>query len=385
MLGAVAAARLSAGPEAFAWLAPGYTYVILAAAALLAARFHRSRVLAAVAALGIVVRLTQLQPGPLSPTLYAASATLLPLTLTLLVALRDFYIVSLRGLAHLALVLVQPAILYVVLRLQPEHTAGFFSLQFFDPGLTAWTPLPQLAVLAYGVAVLLTLVVALRRRRPVQRGFLWALLCTFFVFDTAPNASLSMLYLTAAALVLGLAVMEASYGLAYRDELTGLPARRAFHDALTALGGRYSIAMIDVDHFKRVNDRHGHDVGDQVLRMVATRLKRVAGGGRPFRYGGEEFTVVFGGKSREMAKAHLEEIRADIESYEFKVRGAERRRKKPGKNARRRKPGGKSLAVTVSIGVADRSGKRSTPELVLKAADKALYKAKKNGRNQISM
>src|SRR2546426_2126284 len=59
--------------------------------------------------------------------------------------------------------------------------------------------------------------------------------------------------------------------MAYEDTLTGLPARRALNEALLRLGGQYSVAMIDVDHFKRINDRHGHDVGDQVLKMIAAR------------------------------------------------------------------------------------------------------------------
>src|SRR5207302_1408861 len=87
------------------------------------------------------------------------------------------------------------------------------------------------------------------------------------------------------------ALVEASYHMAYQDSLTGLPARRALNEALLRLGGHYSVAMIDVDHFKRINDRHGHDVGDQVLRIIAAKLAQVPGGGKAYRYGGEEFAV----------------------------------------------------------------------------------------------
>jgi len=91
-------------------------------------------------------------------------------------------------------------------------------------------------------------------------------------------------------------IVETSYLLAYHDELTTLPSRRAFHDALLRLEAPYSIAMVDIDHFKRCNDTYGHDTGDQVLRMVASRLARVSGGGQAYRCGGEEFAILFSGK-----------------------------------------------------------------------------------------
>jgi len=75
-----------------------------------------------------------------------------------------------------------------------------------------------------------------------------------------------------------------------------LPSRRALIERLPSLGRRYTVAMVDVDHFKNFNDTYGHDAGDQVLRMVASRLGEVSGGGTAFRYGGEEFTILFPGK-----------------------------------------------------------------------------------------
>ncbi|MDP0971523.1 diguanylate cyclase, partial [Klebsiella pneumoniae] len=84
---------------------------------------------------------------------------------------------------------------------------------------------------------------------------------------------------------------------AFRDELTGLPGRRALNERTQRLGRNYVLAITDVDHIKRFNDTHGHDVGDQVLRLVASKLSKVNGGGRAYRYGGEEFAVVFAGKS----------------------------------------------------------------------------------------
>jgi hypothetical protein len=96
-------------------------------------------------------------------------------------------------------------------------------------------------------------------------------------------------YLTASAAILCAAVLQDTFRLAFRDELTGLPSRRALNERMMALGSNYTIAMLDVDHFKRFNDMYGHELGDQVLRMVAAKLARIGGGGRAYRYG-EEFS-----------------------------------------------------------------------------------------------
>lgn len=92
-------------------------------------------------------------------------------------------------------------------------------------------------------------------------------------------------------LMIAAAASHEAYQMAFRDELTGLPGRRALNERMQRLGRNYVIAMTDVDHFKKFNDTHGHDVGDQVLRLVASRLSKVTGGGRAHRYGGEEFAL----------------------------------------------------------------------------------------------
>ena len=98
--------------------------------------------------------------------------------------------------------------------------------------------------------------------------------------------------------MVAIAVLQDTFRMAFRDELTGIPSRRALNERLAALGNRYTIAMLDVDHFKNFNDTYGHDLGDQVLKMVAAHIAGVGGGGKAFRYGGEEFTVLFPGNGR---------------------------------------------------------------------------------------
>jgi len=139
--------------------------------------------------------------------------------------------------------------------------------------------------------------------------------------------------------------------------------------------------MVDIDHFKSFNDDHGHDVGDQLLRMVGARLLSVGGGGRAFRYGGEEFSVLFHGKTMEEAAPVLEKFRADLAAAPFIVRGKSRPRKKP--TTPRPAGGQKKVSVTVSIGVAEADGRQGTSDQVIKAADDALYRAKRSGRNKL--
>jgi len=114
------------------------------------------------------------------------------------------------------------------------------------------------------------LMAAAQLMAPTQTGrtFAWAMIPTFLGLSTVRlgNPGFSTFYLATAALILIVAVVEASYHMAYQDSLTGLPARRALNEALLRLGGHYTVAMVDVDHFKRINDHHGHDVGDRCSR-----------------------------------------------------------------------------------------------------------------------
>jgi len=160
----------------------------------------------------------------------------------------------------------------------------------------------------------------------------------------------------------------------------------------------YSIAVVDIDHFKRFNDTYGHDTGDQVLRLVAASLGNVSGGGQAYRCGGEEFNILFAGKTTAEVSPHLEQLREKIEKSEFHLRGDDRRQAPRGpdrRNQRTRarkgdairqlveKKASSSLSVTVSIGVASATGEKSSPQAVLESADKALYRAKANGRNRV--
>jgi GGDEF domain-containing protein len=227
------------------------------------------------------------------------------------------------------------------------------------------------------------------RQSPLETGLAGALVAFFVAFEWIRLPGAFHVFMAAAGTILLVALLQESHRLAFRDELTGLPGRRAMQERLSGLGPAYAIAMVDVDHFKRLNDTYGHDVGDQVLKLVAARLAAIRGGGAVYRYGGEEFVVLFPERSLGEVLPHLEHMRADIEAYGMTVRSPDRP-KDPEAGSQRRaeytpgQPPETVLSVTVSIGAAQRSDALPTPAIVIRAADQALYRAKGAGRNRVS-
>lgn len=166
--------------------------------------------------------------------------------------------------------------------------------------------------------------------------------------------------------------LEALRRLATRDQLTGLLNRREFERILAEeeeravrFGHPFSLVMVDIDHFKSVNDRHGHPVGDAVLREVARRLsEEVRSVDRVARYGGEEFALIIMQSEREAALEMARRVCSAVEREPVLARDT------------------LALNVTISAGIASMPKQaRSASELVT-AADRALYAAKAAGRNR---
>ena len=174
---------------------------------------------------------------------------------------------------------------------------------------------------------------------------------------------------------------EALAWQATHDVLTGLPNRRALDETLARLSGDYALAMVDVDHFKQFNDKHGHDAGDRVLAAVARSLAQTRAA-QAFRFGGEEFCLLF--RRPDVAKAACEEARVAIEALRVAL-PPKPVTAKPARSAKgtSKPPKRPAVQVTASIGVAQRGAARRAVEDVLKAADQCLYKAKDKGRNQV--
>jgi len=360
-------------------------YTILGIGLILAWSFHRSRLAFVIFVLFLSERSLYYfgSGGSFSlgfdTEILLANAVLLPLNIALFFLVRERGIFNLRGIGRILFIILQPFAVFLLLRMQPD-LFQYLSHQFFYHPAVEHLPLPQAVLLAYGVILFVFLAGSLFGRGPIVRGFFWALVATLFGILAKSNNESATLYYTAAGLMIILSVIETAYAMAFQDDLTGLPARRAMNSALHGLGRRFTIAMLDIDFFKKFNDRFGHDVGDQVLCMVASHLKRVGGGGKPFRYGGEEFTILFPGSFKEEALPHLERLRESIEAAEFILRSKDRP-KKPPRILKKKESKPKTVSVTISIGVAEPQGSRTSPSAVIKAADKALYRAKKRGRN----
>jgi two-component system cell cycle response regulator len=168
--------------------------------------------------------------------------------------------------------------------------------------------------------------------------------------------------------------LDQSLELAVTDPLTGLNNRRYMSGQLGALVRRASrggepvaALLIDIDHFKLINDSFGHDVGDEVLREFAVRLAtNVRAVDLACRFGGEEFVVIMPDTDIETAHQIAERLRIHVAGSPFRVAGSE-----------------EPLSVTISIGVACTTGTGDTPEALLKRADEAVYDAKASGRNQV--
>ena len=165
--------------------------------------------------------------------------------------------------------------------------------------------------------------------------------------------------------------LEEARQAAEQDGLTGIPNRASFdRDLLAAVrrsreaGTGFCLVLLDVDHFKGVNDRHGHAAGDQVLRTLSLRLvERVRDADRVARVGGEEFGLLLHETTADDAREVVERIRGAVEAEGFTGEGG-------------------AFAVTVSLGLAAHDGEESGLELY-KRADRALYEAKQAGRNRV--
>jgi diguanylate cyclase (GGDEF)-like protein len=194
-------------------------------------------------------------------------------------------------------------------------------------------------------------------------------------FDASASRVLTVIANQAAASLDLIRLKERHKRLAARDGLTQLYNRRAFDERLAKArareerqpaGGRFGVLLLDIDHFKKLNDTFGHPAGDAALKHTARVLEQhLREGDEAARYGGEEFAIILPGADAAGALPLAERVRAAIEKSHLVFEGAR-------------------LAVTVSVGVAawPEDG-HELPDL-LGAADRALYAAKEGGRNRVA-
>lgn len=374
-------------PRAFAPGLQAFPYLVFGVGLFLGWYFHRGRIVfltltLAVADWALEFALGNSGRAATRMIVFQSVVLLLPLNLAAYGSVSEHGILNKRTLLLLAPLPLQGLAVWWLCLAGPKSPASWLSARAIGWSVSQWTPLTQPALLMVALVLSLQVLRWNRTRHPMEGAVLWAMVAVVVAFQGTRFGWDPSQFLATAGLILVVGLLQTSYRLAYHDELTGLPGRRALNEALLRQGSRYSVALVDIDHFKKLNDTYGHDVGDQVLRMVASKLARVSGGGEAFRYGGEEFCVLFPGKSVQEVLAHLEALRKTVEGAGFVLRGRRRPRKKPGTPTPSRTPR-REVSVTISIGAAERDARHAESAQVIKAADQALYRAKEEGRNRV--
>ena len=304
----------------------------------------------------------------------AAKATLLflyismlfPIHLLIFLILKERGLFSFWGILKIAFFALEILVVLYLIYYPNETLKNYLNIKLFAAN---FYPLKDISV-AIGIFVLFVMsaLVMFGRYLMYSSSFL-GLLVTFYLglyFLKTPHAT-EMAFLSLGVIIFTLLIRE-SYRLAFYDELTALPGRRALIEDMAKLGRRYSLAMCDIDFFKKFNDTYGHDTGDDVLKMVASKFAEVSGGGRAYRYGGEEFVILFPSKDADESFVHVDALRQNIATTPFSVRN---------------KKSSKKIYINISAGITQNSSKDRDPHAVMKRADNALYKAKKAGRNQV--
>jgi diguanylate cyclase (GGDEF)-like protein len=268
---------------------------------------------------------------------------------------------------------------------------GYMGLKYFSPSLQQALDTPILHVSLQGISkasdfiLIIALIslffiflISLLFEAQSQKAPFWMLMAQMIPLLFLQESNHFILFCLVASLIAIAALAHDAYRMAYIDTLTAIPARRALEERFLRLGSNYVIAMVDIDFFKKFNDTFGHDIGDDVLKLVAKELSHVKNGGKAYRYGGEEFTILFSGKKKEECIMALEEVRERIFRRGFVIR--DKNRPEKATKEIQKATTVKKERLSVSIGVA-LSAKGKTPQDVIKRADDALYKAKESGRN----
>jgi diguanylate cyclase (GGDEF)-like protein len=354
-------------------------YLLAIVAGMLALQFNRGRfLLLALVTAGVYWLIqSRLQVSLSDPDAAASYKTLalgLPMIFFMLLVVPERGIWNMFGLAYFAALIGLGLLAYTIVVMMPGKLSPWPGENYV---------LPAGASIGHGLVLAAGLLVLCWRNSETEAAVFATSLGTSLLLALFYLPKLSMAIFTAVGISQVISVLRSSHAMAYRDDLTGLLGRRALNERLRGLGGRYSLAMLDVDYFKKFNDTHGHDVGDEVLKLVATQIDKVGVGGTAFRYGGEEFCIVFPRRSAEECVDALEQVRSSIASYKMVLRDKSRRPQlnKDGSQKRGRKSAAKTVSVTVSLGLAERSERYPSPDDVSKAADSLLYKAKQSGRN----
>lgn len=234
---------------------------------------------------------------------------------------------------------------------------------------------PMMSFVPFVLCLLLLICQKTKRSTQIQTSLTILFFSMFFsLFCIQSLLFFELFYISSFTTVLFL-LLQVSHRMAFLDELTNMPGRRALMTELKHLEKEdYTLAMIDIDFFKRLNDSYGHEVGDQALRTISATLSQHSEEGTLYRYGGEEFVLLFPHRKLDEILDNMEGTRVLVSNSDFFLR--------PKKNSSpNNQPYLASIHITLSAGVAQKMPGQTYDE-VINIADKALYKAKQTGRNK---
>lgn len=317
--------------------------------------------------------------------LYWGLAVLSSISFLYVVMMRETYPWQLSGMLKMVLLtlpfllMLQPAVTVVVRDIITQMPDSIFA----SVSASVWAS--PLTASLFGIVALFALRSWWRLKDAASGAALPVVAACFGAMTWLQQPVIGLALFVGASVALTANIFLQAWVYAYRDELTGVASRRAYEQYTHRLKRRYTIAMVDIDHFKRFNDTYGHDVGDDVLKVVASRLSGVKGGGKVFRLGGEEFAIIFPRRSVDKALPFLEHLRKQIAGNPIAIRDFNVRPEKDQKGKQQRGASGqpKQVKITVSIGVAEPNTLNKRPKAVLRLADQLLYRAKEEGRNRV--
>ena len=363
-------------------------YIVLAFGFIFGWYFASSRMILSLVVLALADQALVLLPNnsgdqeTVRGTMLAITAFLVPLNLLAFSVLKEDSLSTLRGVTRVVLVLVQPFLLLWLCLPDQQALASSFTREYLPPQYMDWTPIPQPALLVFALALALHVIRFTLHRDPLEGGAIWALCAIFVAYHAGRYGWHPTNFFMTAGLILFVTLLQSFYQRTYRDELTGIPGRLAYEEAIGQLGKRYSLAVIGIDQLTQYANVYGKSVSEQVLKLVAPRIQAACADGQIFRTTGEELTVLFSGKSATETLNTLDTIRKSAETIRLFLRGKDRVWEKPG-GAKEAGSRDRALPITLSIGVGETRDDSATLSLVIKSAYRGLYDAKGLGGNVV--
>ena len=360
--------KMSGVPSSLFSIAPYLLYALTAIVVWVSWHFNRNRFIYVLLPLIFMHLGFEYLDSAHATALYNYGSLFYPIHLLVFLVLKERGFLSVWGMAKVAFFIFELFLVLYLLNFPSITLDSFLNTKIFA---ISFAPIKDISVIVgVFIAFVMGVLVLLNRYLIYNSSFL-VILITFYLalyYIKVPHAT-ETLFLAIGVIVFVILIRE-SYRLAFYDELTLLPGRRALVEDMAKLGRKYTLAMIDIDHFKKFNDTYGHKTGDDVLKMVASKFANVGGNGKAYRYGGEEFTILFPSRDVHESYIHVDLLRQDIAQTPFVVRS-------------KKKKSSKTIHVNISAGMVENTSEDKDPFAVMKRADEALYRAKKSGRNRV--